>query len=616
MTTTVVEPTPPQGGGGVCTSPGPNPLVGRGVGGGVGQGVLVALPSPLLNPPPRVGVVRFSTNAGHYLIWALAMLVLVGPVLAVVVAALWSTPLYESGGHLTLDNFGHLLTDPEWWGAVGNSLLFASLSTASSMVLGVVAAVLLTRTNLPFRRVLTAVFVLPVLLPGLVLIVGWMATWAPSGYASSWLELNTPLSFPIDLYSLPGMALVATSVAAPTVFLLCRTTVLSIDSSLEDAARSSGAGPVRALVDVTVPLLRPAIINSALLVFAVTFEVLGLPLILGFSRDITLVSTYLYDHWLNQSPPDQGLVSAGAVFLLACVSGLLVARNRLVGDTGRYATVMGKSSAKRPVDLGPWRWPLAVLMALVLLVLVVVPIVGVVLSSVTSIFTPLISPWSVLTTDNFTAVLENPVWMDSVVNSLLIATVGGLLATVAIALLSVVAHRSDFRFRGSLQQAMLWPRMMPGLVCGMAFFWAFVVLDPTGALRSSLWGLGLAFAVRSLAVGYSAFYPALASIGRDLDLAARTSGAGWWRSMISVSLRLSIPAMATCFILMFVAMLNDADPAVFLVTDETPVMGLTMLQLAATSTGGAVAAFGVIQMLITLAVLAVGRLFLGARVHA
>jgi iron(III) transport system permease protein len=74
--------------------------------------------------------------------------------------------------------------------------------------------------------------------------------------------------------------------------------------------------------------------------------------------------------------------------------------------------------------------------------------------------------------------------------------------------------------------------------------------------------------------------------------------------------------MATCFILLFVAMLNDADPAVFLVTDETPVMGLTMLQLAATSTGGAVAAFGVIQMLITVAVLAVGRLFLGARVHA
>lgn len=565
---------------------------------------------------PRLRGARLSTNASHYLIWALALLVLVGPVLAVLAASLWSTPLYRSDGHLTLENFRALLTDGAWWTAVGNSLLFAAMSTISSVVLGVTASVLLTRTNLPFRRALTAIFILPVLLPGLVLIVGWMATWAPSGYVSSWLELNTVVSFPIDLFSLSGMALVATSVAAPTVFLLCRTTVLSIDSSLEDAARSSGAGPVRALLSVTVPLLRPAITNSALLVFAVTFEVLGLPLILGFSNDITLVSTYLYDHWINGEASEQGVVSAGAIFLLACVSGLLVVRNRLVGDTGRYATVMGKSSAKRPVDLGPWRWPLAALTAFVLAVLVLVPILGVVMSSVTSIFTPLISPWDVLTTDNFRSVFDNPVWVDSLVNSLLIATIGGLLTTVVIAMLSVVAHRSDFRHRGSLQQVMLWPRMMPGLVCGMAFFWAFVLLDPTGTVRSSLWGLGLAFAVRSLAVGYSAFYPALASIGRDLDLAARTSGAGWWRSMISISLRLSAPAMGTCFILLFVAMLNDADPAVFLVTDKTPVMGLTMLQLAATSTGGAVAAFGVIQMLITLAVLAVGRLFLGARVHA
>lgn len=559
---------------------------------------------------------RPSVGAGHYVIWALTLTVLVGPVLAVAVASVWSTPLYEDGGHLTLANFERLLSDGEWWAAVGNSLLFAGMATLSSMTLGVVAAVLLTRTDLPFRRVLTGIFVLPVLLPGLVLIVGWMATWAPAGYMSSWLELNTPFGFPIDLYSLPGMALVATSVAAPTVFLLCRTTVLSIDPSLEDAARSSGAGPVRALISVTVPLLRPAITNSALLVFAVTFEVLGLPLILGFSNDITLVSTYLYDHWLNVLPADQGLVSAGAMFLLACVSGLLVLRNRLVGDTGRYATVMGKASAQRLVGLGPWRWPLAALAALALLVLVIVPIIGVLVSSVTSIFTPLISPWSVLTTANFTAVLDNPVWMESVVNSLLIATVGGLVTTLVIALLSVVAHRSDFRMRGSLQQAMLWPRMMPGLVTGMAFFWAFVVLDPGGTLRGSLWGLGIAFAVRSLAVGYSAFYPALAAIGRDLDLAARTSGAGWWRSMLSVSLRLSLPAMATCFLLLFVAMLNDADPAVFLVTDQTPVMGLTMLQLAATSTGGAVAAFGVIQMLITVVVLGVGRLVLGRRIHA
>lgn len=564
----------------------------------------------------RAGRASARTTASHYLIWAVTLLLVVGPVVPITLASLWSTPLYDSGGHLTLQNYGDLLGDPAWWGSIGNSFLFATLTTVLSVVFGVGAAVLLSRTNVPFRWLFAGVLVLPVMLPGLVLIVGWMAMWAPSGYVSSWLEVNTPIGFPIDLYTMPGMALVATSVAAPVVFLFCRTTVLAIDSSLEDAARSSGAGPLRALVSVTVPLLRPAILNSALLVFAVAFEVLGLPLILGFSNDITLVSTYLYDHWIHAATPRHGLVSAGAVFLLACVSGLLVLRNRLVGDAARFTTVTGKATAKRTVDLGPARWPLAALIAFVLAVLVVVPLVGVVLMSFTSLLTPLISPWTVLTTDNFRAVLDNPVWVDSIRNSLLIAFAGGLLTTLAIAVVSVVAHRSDFRFRGSLQQAVLWPRMMPGLVTGMAFFWSFAILDPHGAVRGTLWGIGLAFAVRSLALGYGVFYPALAAIGQDLDRAARTSGATWWQATFHVALRLSAPAMAACFVLLFVSMLNDSDPAVFLVTDKTPVMGLTMLQLAATSTGGAVAAFGVIQMLITVVVLGAGRLFLGVRAHA
>lgn len=577
-------------------------------------------PTPGVRTPgvgrARAGRSTARTTASHYLIWAVTLLLVIGPVVPITLASLWSTPLYESGGRLTLANYGDLLTDPAWWGAIRNSFLFAILTTVLSVVFGVGAAVLLTRTNLPFRRVFAGILVLPVMLPGLVLIVGWMAMWSPSGYVTSWLEVNTPFGFPIDLYTMPGMALVATSVAAPVVFLFCRTTVTAIDSSLEDAARSSGAGPLRALLTVTVPLLRPAILNSALLVFAVAFEVLGLPLILGFSNNITLVSTYLYDNWIHAATPRHGLVSAGAVFLLACVSGLLVLRNRLVGDAERYTTVTGKATPKRDVDLGTARWPLAALLAAVLGVLVVVPIVGVVLMSFTSILTPLISPWSVLTTANFTAVFDNPVWVDSIRNSLLIAFVGGLLTTMAIAVISVVAHRSDFRFRGSLQQAVLWPRMMPGLVTGMAFFWSFAILDPNGLVRGTLWGLGLAFAVRSLALGYGVFYPALAAIGQDLDRAARTSGATWWQATFSIALRLSAPAMAACFILLFVSMLNDADPAVFLVTDKTPVMGLTMLQLAATSTGGAVAAFGVIQMLITVVVLGVGRLFLGVRAHA
>lgn len=569
-------------------------------------------PPPHDHAPPRR--LRLSTNAGHHLLWAGALLLIVGPIVPVVVASLWSTPLYGSGGHLTWDNYRDLLTDQSWWTAVVNSLLFAALNTVGSVFLGVLCAVVLTRTNVPGRRILSTVLLVPLALPGIVLILGWAQMWTPSGFASSWLKAHTFLSMPVDLYSIPGMALVGVTVASPVVHLLCRGTLLSIDPALEDAARTSGAGPLRSLVSVSVPLLRPAVINAALLVFALSMEVLGLPLILGFSNKISLISTYLYDHWVNDSR--QGLVSAGAVFLLAAVSGLLLLRNRLVGDTARFTTTTGKPTGTRVVRLGWPRWLLTAAIGLVLTVFVVVPLAGVVLASLTSILSPFISPWSVLTLDNFSTVFSNPLYTDSLRNSLLIAGVGGALTTVVIAVLSVVAHRSTFRFRGSLQQGMLWPRMMPALITGMAFFWSFALLDRSGTLRAGLWGIGIAFAVRSLALGYSAFYPALASIGADLDNAARTSGATWWKAMRTIVFRLVAPAMAASFVLLFVAMLNDAEPAVFLVTDKTPVLGLTMLQLAATSTGGTVAALGVIQMIITLVVLGAGRALLGVRPRA
>lgn len=572
-------------------------------------------PPPHTTPPPvKSGRRLLSTNASHYLLWALALLVIVGPVVPVVAASLWSTPLYESGGHFTWDNFYALFTDGGWWTAVGNSVLFAALNTAGSIVVGVACAVLLTRTDIPGRRILTTLLLVPIALPGLVLIIGWAAMWTPAGFASSWLETNTFLSMPVDLYSIPGMAMAGMTVASPTVFLLCRGTLLSIDPALEDAARTLGAGPLRSLLSVSLPLLRPAITNAALLVFALSMEVLGLPLILGFSSKISLISTYLYDHWTNDA--QQGLVSAGAVFLLVAVSGLLVLRNRLVGDTARFTTTTGKPTGVRVLKLGSARWLMGGVLALFLAVFVAVPLTGVVLAAFTSILSPFISPWSVLTLDNFSAVFDNPLYTNSIVNSLLIAGVGGALTTLVIAVLSVIAHRSRFRFRGSLQQGMLWPRMMPALVTGMAFFWSFALLDRSGAIRASLWGIGIAFAVRSLALGYSAFYPALAGIGADLDHAARTSGASWWTAMRTVVFRLVAPAMGASFVLLFVAMLNDAEPAVFLVTDETPVLGLTMLQLAATSIGGSVAALGVIQMVITLVVLGAGRALLGVRPRA
>ena len=151
------------------------------------------------------------------------------------------------------------------------------------------------------------------MIPGLALILGWASMYSPSGYVTRLIDTRTPFPVWWDLYSVPGMAMLAVGVAAPVVYLYVNASLTSQDTALEMAALSAGASPVKALRTVTLPLLRPAILNSSVIVFALSLEVLGLPLILGSSSNVDMISTYLYDHWVNEVPSQQGLVSAGAI---------------------------------------------------------------------------------------------------------------------------------------------------------------------------------------------------------------------------------------------------------------------------------------------------------------
>jgi iron(III) transport system permease protein len=564
-----------------------------------------------LQLPARSRLRRGRSTVVQYLVWGLTSVLVIGPLIPVVWASLWTTPLYDDDGSFTTANYRTLLTDGEWWTAVGNTVVFATLTTAGALFIGTSLAVILNRVRVPGARFYRMLVLGPILLPGLPLMLGWIAMYSESGYVTNWIEERTPIPIFWNLYSVPGVALVAIGALAPMMYLVVATALNTLDTNMENAARVNGARPMRALMSVTVPMLRPGVLNAGVIAFALSLEVVGIPLLLGTSSNIDFISTYLLDNWSNQFPPRQGLVSAGAVVLLVVMTVLLIARNRFAGDLARFTTTTGKPAAAKAIEVGRLRWLLSASVAVYFAVTLVIPAVGLFMRAFTSVLTPYIDPWTVATTGNFTTVLENPVTRRSIRNSLMIATVGGALTTIAITTIALVAHRSTFRYRRSLQYVTLYPRAIPGIVTGMAFFWSFVVLDPDGIVRSTLWGIGIAFAVRSLALGYSAFYPALAALGADLDRAARVSGADWLTATRTILVRLLRPAMAVSFVLLFVAMFADYDPALFMVSPGNEVIGLTMLNLWITGVAGPVAALGVIQLVITATVLGGARLLFG-----
>src|SRR6266540_1092976 len=559
-------------------------------------------------PRPRRSVV--PETALQWLTWLLILTLIVGPFVPLLYASLRDRPLYEAGGVFTVDPYRQLLSDGEFWHAWRNTLEFAALTTAGAVAFGALFAILCARTDMPGRGVFSRLVLLPILLPSLGSVLGWLVVWGPGGYLTNFFDQRLHLpTLAID--TIPGMALVEAARLLPIAFLTCQAALARADSALEDAARSAGAPPLKVLRSVTIPMLRPALLNAATLIFTLSIAALGIPLLLGTSRNIKFVSSYLYDLWTNASSPDPGSVSAGAMMLLVVATALLLLRNVLLGSEARFVSVGGRAARHELLSLRAWRWPLAVTLGLYLIFTTVIPVLGLALMSVVVVLTPLIAPWDLATWDHWQTLFNDPVFTRSIRNSAIIAVVGAVLTTALVALATLVAHRSRFPLRRTLPFVMLYPRATPGIIIGIGFFWAFLL---TGALgdffRNSIWGIMLAFCIRNLPLAYIVMYPTLARISEELDRAGRAAGAGWWLTSRKIVLPLLRPAIFASFVLLFVELLNDYDPAVFLVKPGTEVMGATMLSQFIQGLVGPVAALAMVQVAITVVVLTVGsRLF-------
>jgi iron(III) transport system permease protein len=539
--------------------------------------------------------------------WALVVVLVIGPFVPLLESSLRDRPLYEPGGVWTLEPYRQLLGDHLFWKAWKNTLAFAALTTLLAVGFGAAFAVLVSRTDLPGRGAFSRLVLLPVLLPSLGMLLGWIVVWGPGGYLTMFFSKRLHVGT-VAIDTIPGMSIVEAARLLPVAFMTCHAALIRADSSLEDAARSSGASPLRVLRSVTVPMLRPALLNSATLIFTLAIAALGVPLLLGTSNNITFVSSYLYNLWTNASEPDPGSVSAGAMVLLLVATLLLVLRNLLLGQEARFVSVGGKSTRRAFLSLRGWRWPLASVLALYLLFATLIPVLGLMLMSCVVILTPLVAPWKLWTWANW-SMLDDGVFRRSIEHSVLIGLVGALLSTAVVAVATLVAHRSRMAGRRILPFVMLYPRAIPGIIIGIGFFWTFLVTGAIGDwLRGSIWGIMLAFCIRNLPFAYVVMYPTLARIGDELDRAGRAAGAGWWRTSRSIVLPLLRPALFAAFVLMFVEILNDYDPAVFLVKPGTEVMGATMLTQFIQGAIGPVAALAVVQVAIT-----VGVLFVGAK---
>jgi len=541
--------------------------------------------------------------------------IVLAPLVPVVWQSFLDAPLYDDGS-FTLDNYARLVVTGEVRTMLLNTIWFALMTTAVAVVLGLGVGFLVIRTDLPGRRIIAAVFSWPLYTSALVLAFGWVIVYGPAGYVSSqFANLFGMREAPDWLYTLPGMALVAGIAEAPLVYMFAARSLESFDPALEESARILGASPWRVVATVALPLMRPATLYSILLVFVAALESLSIPLILGKPSGIEMFASFLYMEGLVRPNPNYGLLAAASIAMIAIAALLIWVQGRILGDRQRFVTITGKATQPRRLNLGPIRWPAALSVGMFVLFASVIPIVGIVLRSVTQVLSPFVPLEKSLTLGNFEQILNTPSYMSSIRTSLSVALVGAAIATALAVSIGLVAYRSDFRLRKPLDFLSLTPRALPAIVVSIGVFWAMFIFPLIGPLRGTMWILVFAFTIRFLPLGIGVVVPAFIGVHRDLDSAARMAGASWIRSTVAMTLRLSSPAVAGAYIVLFAHFLREYASAVYLISPGVNVIGTSMLQMWDQGIVGAVAAFAVIQILLGTVVVLTGRRLTGVRAH-
>lgn len=518
----------------------------------------------------------------------------------------------DSDFAFTLDNLVRAYTNTAVWGAAANTLVYSVGVSAVAVVLGTFLAWAVERTNMPFRNLVFVLTVVRLVFPGILLVVSWILLLGPSaGWFNVWLsDLFGLEEAPFNIFSMSGMIFVEGLQNIPVAFLLMLGAFRSLDPSLEEAARASGASLRQVIARVSLPLARPALVAATLLVFVNAFEGFETPQLLGLRADdpVRTFSTEIFQT-ARRVPTDFNLSSAySTIFLAVAFIGVLV-YVRATRNAERFATVTGKGFRPRAIELGRSRW-LVLLASLVIIGLAfLLPLAALLWRSLIP-FTAAPSPemFDKISLVNYEFVLDYDAVWRALGNSLIVAAGTATLVMVATAVAAWISVRSKVRGKAGLDLLLFIPIALPGIVLGLSLLWGTLTFAP--ALYATVLILVLAHSIRFLPYGMRFSASAMAQIHKDMEQAAYVSGADWWQTFRRVTVPLLMPALLAGFIFVLIASVRELSASVLLTNVGTHTLPVIIFNLWDNGQAGEVSSLAIVTMVILMALVG-GVRFLG-----
>ncbi|MCB0349014.1 MAG: iron ABC transporter permease [Bdellovibrionales bacterium] len=518
------------------------------------------------------------------------------PFLELFLKVIYSGP----GGTLSFDAFNSVLTSDTILTAVKNTLLVSTAVSLLSCLVGIPLAWLLSRTDFPWNRRFRSWLCLPYAIPPYIGAIAWIFLANPT---TGLLNRILGHSF-LNVYTFSGLVWIESSFLYTFILLTVHASLERMDSSFEEAARLSGAGPLKIFKDITLPLIRPSILGGGLLVFLATAASFGVPALIGSPARIYLITTQIYT--FQKMGSMSGIYRAGALSMLLLFSAAvtLLIQQRILRKS-QFQTVSGKSSRPSLIELGKWKTPSVILVCAFLFLVFILPLSGVFISALSKVQGEFsFDNW---TFSNFYRVLfETQETGRAFWNSFSLGVIAATLACLLGAFLSYIQVKTKLKGRNLLDLLASLPYSTPGTVVALALILAFSngFFGVGPSLYNTLGMLALAYIVKYLSFAMKTTADGYRQIDDVLDEASRVSGAGWGRTMLYIWLPLMKAPLVAAWFLIFMPVVSELTMTILLTGPGLETVGTVIFQLQeyADASGGSASVLAILVVMLVVLV--------------
>ena len=501
----------------------------------------------------------------------------------------------EAAGTLSFYHFRRLFATPEneysriqFYEPFLNTLTVSLTASLIAIAFGGAVAFMVARTNLKYTKFISAVFTFPYIMPSWTLALFWenffknvnIGLKTSNGIMAGLFGIYMPEWF---VYGAFPIALVLGLHYAPYAYILIGAMLRNMDANLEEAAAILRTNRFRIIWCITLPIVKPAMMSTFLLVFASSMSAYSVPVFLGSPVRYYMLSTKMKA--LMDSYPGQAYIIAAVMILMGVI--ILLLNQRVTNSRKHFTTVTGKSGRISKINLGRANTPIAIALVIVLLLAAVLPLLTFALESVI-IKAGDYSPGNMtldfwigtdlterLDQGDSTGILLNPkVWKALGYSLSLSATCAFAAGTCGILTGYSVIKRRGSKLANLVSSLAFFPYLMPSLALG-AIYLAMSAKIPW--LRGFLL-LALAGSVKYLPFASRSGVNAMLQLSNEIEEAAIITGVPWWKRMLKIIIPIQKPGFLSGYLVPLVSCMRELSLFVLLVPTSNTILTTMLMQ--------------------------------------